>query len=208
MDVPLNVEVYCSDGVCGRSTAIVVERATRQVTHFVVQSEEGEYLVPIGVIVESSPVRIDLRWSREELRAAEPFVKEVPATEEEIAIMSAAMTQSSVMGPYTAPDAAYMVTYLSNATVPQEQVSEGEVAIHRDDRVEATDGDAGKVDELIIDPATNRISHLVLREGHFWGKRDITIPLDQVDHAANGVIYLKLDKKAIGRLPAVQAPKK
>jgi sporulation protein YlmC with PRC-barrel domain len=209
MDVPLNVEVHCSDGACGRSTAIIVLRATQQVTHFVVQDDERiEYLVPIGAIVESSPVRISLRWSREELGRAEPFVREVPLSDEQMAIMSAAMTQSAVMGPYTAPDPAYMVSYMPNATMPEEQVQENEVAVHWNDRVEATDGSAGRVDELFIDPETKRISHLVLRTGHLWGKRDIFVPLDAVDHVVHDVIYLKLDKKAIEQLPAVIAPRK
>jgi sporulation protein YlmC with PRC-barrel domain len=208
MDVPLNVAVYCADGACGRSTVIIVDRATRQVTHFVVKATENEYLVPIEAIAESSSVRINLRWTLEELSHAEPFVKEVPADEEHMAMIADAMTSSSVFGPYTSPDAAYMVSALADATMEEEQVAPGDVAIHQDARVEATDGDVGKVDELIIDPETNRVSHLVLRKGHFWGKQDITIPLDQVDHVADDVVYLKLDKKAIERLPSAPAPKK
>lgn len=208
MDIPLNVEVHCSDGACGRSTAIIVDPATNQVTHFVVQDGEAEYLVPISAIAESSTVSISLRWSLQELAATEPFVREVPADEEQLEIMGAAMAGSSALGPYTSPDPAYIAEALSNATVMHEHIPENEVAIHQEARVEATDGDVGKVDELIIDPETNVISHLVLRHGHFWGKRDITVPVDQIDHVEDDVVYLKLDKKAIGKLPSFQAPKK
>jgi hypothetical protein len=209
MDVPLNVEVLCSDGACGRSTAIIVERATQQITHFVAQNDEGtECLVPIDAIAESTPIRISLRWSREEFSRAEPFIKEVPLSDEQMAIMSAALTQSAVMGPYTAPDASYMVSYMPSATMPEEQVGDSEVAVHWNDRVEATDGTAGQVDELLVDPETKRLTHLVLRKGHLWGKRDVFIPLNEIDHVANNVIYLKLDKKAIRELPRVFAPRK
>jgi sporulation protein YlmC with PRC-barrel domain len=208
MDVPLNVEVHCSDGACGRSTAIIVDPATNQVTHFVVQDGEAEYLVPISVIADSSATRINLRWSLKELAGAEPFVREVAADEEQLEIMSAAMAGSSALGPYTSPDPAYIADALSNATVMQEHIPENELAIHQEARVEATDGDVGQVDELIIDPETNVISHLVLRQGHFWGKRDITVPVDQIDHVEDDVVYLKLDKKAIGQLPSIHAPKK
>jgi len=208
MDIPLNVEVYCSDGACGKSTVIIVERASRRVSHFVVETPENEYLVPIEAIVASTSVRIDLRWTLEELSHAESFVKEVPADEEHLAMMADAMTSSSVFGPYSSPDAAYVVQALSDATMEEEQVGVNEVAIHRDARIEATDGDVGKVDELIIDPETNKVSHLVLRKGRLWSKRDVTIPLEAVDHVAGDVIYLRLDKKAIEQLPAAPAPNK
>lgn len=208
MDIPLNVEVYCSDIPAGRSTAIIVERTSRQVTHFVVKTPEGEYLVPIEAIARSSAVKIELRWTFEELTRAESFVKEVPADDEHLAMMADAMAGGSVLGPYTSPDAAYMVQALSDATMEEEQVPANEVAIHEDARVEATDGDVGKVDELLVDPDTNKVSHLVLRKGRLWNKRDVLIPLDQVDHVEGDVIYLKLDKKALEQLPAAPAPKK
>jgi len=208
MDVPLDVEVHCSDGARGRSTVIIVDPKTEQVTHFVVEAQGIEYLVPIDIITESSPSRIQLRWSGDELTRAEPFVKEVPADEERLEILAGGMTGSSVLGPYTSPDAAYMVETLAAATMQEEQVPHSELALHREARVEATDGGVGQVDEFLIDPQTKRISHLVLRKGHFWGKRDVTIPVDQIDRVEAEVVYLKLDKAAVGQLNSVPAPKK
>ena len=34
----------------------------------------------------------------------------------------------------------------------------------------------------------------MLREGHAWSKRHVTIPIEQVDYAAREVVYLKVDK--------------
>ena len=208
MDVPLDVEVYCSDGACGRSTVIIVEPQTQQVTHFVVQDGGFQYLVPIGVIADSSAVRINLSWSREELRHAKSFVEEVPADEAHLEMMSDAMVGSSVFGPYTSPDAAHMVDALSGATMEQELVPDNELAIHQGARVEATDGTVGSVDEFIIDPGTNKLSHVVLRKGHFFGERDVTVPVSEIERVEDDVVYLKLDKRAVGHLPAVRAPKK
>jgi sporulation protein YlmC with PRC-barrel domain len=208
MDVPLDVEVHCSDGACGRSTAIIVDPRTEQVTHFVVAAEGREYLVPIDAIAESAPSRIQLHLSRAELSNAESFTKEVPADEAHMAILAAEMTGSSVLGPYTSPDAVYMAETMAAATMREEQIPDDELAIHWGARVEATDGDIGRVDELLIDVQTNRISHLVLRKGHFWGKRDVTVPVDQIDRVEEDVVYLKLDKAAVGQLPSVPAPKK
>jgi sporulation protein YlmC with PRC-barrel domain len=208
MDVPLNVEVSCSDGACGRSTVIIVDPKTQRVTHVVVQDEGNEYLVPIGAISDSSATHIRLSWSVAELRQAESFIQEVPADEEHLDMMSNAMVSSSVFGPYTSPDAAYMVDALGDATMEQELVPANEMAIHQDARVEAIDGTVGEVEEFIIDPETNEISHLVLRKGHFWGERDVSVPVNEIDRVEDDVVYLKLDRKSVGHLPAVRAPKK
>jgi len=69
--------------------------------------------------------------------------------------------------------------------------------------VEASDGRIGRVDEFLVDPVTGQISHLILREGHLWGKRDITIPVSEIERIEDDSVHLKLDKQSIEALPAV-----
>jgi sporulation protein YlmC with PRC-barrel domain len=207
MDIPLNVEVLCTDGACGKSTAIIVEPNTEKVTHFVVQVEGSRYLVPIGAIAESAAGRIQLHWSRQELAAAEPFEKTVFAGEDLGAYAAPGMTGASIAWPYGAENE-YMLEAAAAAYVPVEQIPEGEGAIHSGAYVEATDGGVGQVEEFLIDQATGRITHLVLRKGHLWGKKDVTIPLDQIDRVEDDVVYLKLTKEAVGGLPGVPVRRK
>ncbi len=208
MDVPLNAEVSCSDGTCGRSTVIVVDPRTQQVTHFVVVDDHTAYLVPIGAIADSSTSHIRLSWSIAELLQAEPFTREVPADEEHIEMMRNAKGGSPVFGPYTKEDAAHMVNALGDATMEEEQLPPDEIGIHQNARVEATDGTVGEVAEFIVDAQTNKISHLVLRKGHLWGTRDVWVPVDEIDHIEDDIVYLKLNRRAVDQLPAVRAPKK
>jgi hypothetical protein len=42
-----------------------------------------------------------------------------------------------------------------------------------------------------------------MREGHLWGKKEVTIPVSAVDFADADTVYLKLDKKDVKALPAV-----
>lgn len=207
MDIPLDVEVRCSDGACGKSTAIIVEPNTEKVTHLVVRVEGSQYLVPVEAIADSNPDHIQLRWSREELAAAPPFEKAVFAGEDLGAYAAPGMMGASIAWPYGS-DSEYMLEAAAAAYVPVEQIPEGERAIHRGAYVEATDGGVGQVEELLIDPASGKITHLVLRKGHLWGKRDITIPLDQIDHVEDDVVYLKLSKQAVGELPSVPVRKR
>jgi sporulation protein YlmC with PRC-barrel domain len=81
----------------------------------------------------------------------------------------------------------------------------GEVAVARGTTVEATDGTVGQVDDFVVDPATERITHLVLRKGHLWGTRDVTVPVDAISRIDELAVRLKLDKRAVGALPSVPA---
>jgi hypothetical protein len=44
---------------------------------------------------------------------------------------------------------------------------------------------------------------VVLREGHLWGKKDVTIPVSEIERITDDAVYLKLGKKVIATLPTV-----
>lgn len=188
MDIPIDAEVHCTDGPCGRSTHIILNPETSQVTHLVVREHSfTQRLVPVEMVTESSPTRIQIRCSKDRLSQMAPFIQ-------------------AEFVPMGVPSPAYMLwpaSIMESAvvTLEHEQVPAGEVAIDRGSRVEAVDGQAGRVDELLIDRVTGQVTHLVLREGHLWGQRDITIPVEMIDHIEAGIVFLKLKKDQIGNLP-------
>jgi len=186
-DIPVRAEVWCSDGLCGRSDELIVNPTTRQVTHLIVKEEQGSYserLVAVENVAESSPKRINLRCSKEELGRMEHFVDRE-------------FVPTWPIGAYPA------VAEPGVMILAHERVPEGETAIHRGAHVHAVDGHLGQVDDLVIDADSDRITHLVLREGHFWGQKDVTIPVSEIDRIEADRIFLKLDKHAVGELPAV-----
>jgi sporulation protein YlmC with PRC-barrel domain len=211
MDLPLDAEVRCTDGVCGRSTNIVFNPVTGQVTHIVVKSgdvEGGEYLVPIGVITESTPTLIQLQWTSTELTQAESFVKDVFLGEDEEAYLEDAGGSSGMAWPYFKADQEHLSDMLAAGFEQEEQIAPDELAIRRGAEVEATDGRVGTVDGFLVDSATSHITHLVLRAGHFWGHNDVTIPVSQIERVEENIVHLKLDKEAIKNLPTVAAQRK
>lgn len=207
MDIPLDVEVRCTDGACGKSAAIIVDPKTEQVTHVVIEVDGTRYLVPVEAIAGSTPDRIQLRWTREELTASAPFEKVALDGDGTTPLGMPGMTGASMAWPY-GMDGDYMLEATAAAYMPVEQIPAGERAIHSGAYVEATDGGVGQVEEFLVDAATGRITHLVLRKGHLWGKRDVTIPLEQIDRVEDDVVYLKLDKAAIAQLPSVPVRRK
>jgi hypothetical protein len=81
-------------------------------------------------------------------------------------------------------------------------VPTGEVAVRRGDAVHAKDGWIGAVDGLVIDPASDQVTHVILQEGHVWGRKHVAIPIG----AANRVedeIRVDLTKEEIEALPPV-----
>lgn len=197
MDIPMNAEVYCSNKLCGISTYMVLKPATEQVTHLVVKRRHSpytEHLVPIEIVLETTPKRIDLRCSEQELANMEAFL-ETDFMEVKIPRYAGPF----LIGAYAIPDT-------EQVRVEREHLPAGELAIHKGAGVEATDGHVGKVDEFLVDPIDEHITHLILREGHFWGhKKDVTIPVSQIDRLEEETVYLKLDKHSIEALPSTPA---
>ncbi len=67
-------------------------------------------------------------------------------------------------------------------------------------RVEATDGYVGQVDELLINANNRQVTHLVLRERHALRRKEIIIPVSQIDHVYEDIIFLKLDRQNLEKL--------
>jgi len=197
MDIPVRTEVQCSDGVCGRSTYVVIDPVKRQVTHLVVR-EGGlfgnEHLVPVEHVLQTSGGKIQVDCTKEGLAKMKPFLRgdhlpgEVPYL---IYEPSEYMTW-----PYVIADAGMML-------VEHDHVPAGELAVQRGTPVRATDGQVGRVDELMIDPKDDSITHLVVRAGHWWGQKDLTIPVSQIDRIADETVYLKLDREGVDKLPSI-----
>ena len=194
MDMPLNVEVYCADGLCGLSKEVVLDRSSEEVTHLVVKEKRSpreELLIPVDQVMETTAHRIQLRCTRDELAKMQPLL-EVEVRREEI--------PHYIAGPYLLPVGVPDTEYVA---VNRESIPPGEVAVRQGARVEATDGRVGRLDEFLVDPANEHVTHLVMREGHLWGRRDVTIPVSEIDLIEEDTIYLKLDKEQVGALPTV-----
>jgi len=74
--------------------------------------------------------------------------------------------------------------------------------VRRGEHVHATDGAIGRVQGLVIDPSDYHVTHVLLDEGHLWGKKEVAIPISAVTGVADGV-RLNLTKDEVRDLPAV-----
>jgi sporulation protein YlmC with PRC-barrel domain len=200
-DVPLRAKVECTDGPCGESDIVILNPDTLQVTHFVVQDkrlpDRDQRLVPVDQVVETSRDRIRLRCTRAELASMDHFIDTHygPTRQEpEIDWQVDSSVRSVPRATLTAPG------YTKEKT---EHIPPGELAVRHGTKVAATDGHVGHVGELVVDPKTGHISHLVLQEGHLWAKKEVTVPVSAIDYMLEDTVYLKLDKKEVDALPVV-----
>jgi hypothetical protein len=79
----------------------------------------------------------------------------------------------------------------------------GEVEVRRGDPVHASDGWIGAVQGLVIDPKDHHVTHVLLQEGHLWGRKQVAIPIGA--GARVGVeIRLQLTKQEVQELPPLE----
>lgn len=197
IDLPINATVHCLNGVAGRSTYIIGNPMNRQITHLVVKScwpPFLETLVPADKVGETTENQIQLKCTLDDLNKMEPFESEGYVHTE---------TPGYLFAPYIIPGAAYVSDEVDNyILVKRKNIPHDEIALRRGARVEATNGRVGQVDKLLIDSTNMQITHLVLLEGHIFQKREITIPVAQIDHVFEDAVYLKLDRQSVEALPA------
>jgi sporulation protein YlmC with PRC-barrel domain len=206
----IGASVACSDGACGKLSRVVVDPVARSLTHLVVEPPHHlglSRLVPIE-LVESAGEEIALSCSKadfDELEAAEEarFLSESErfgyAPGEVLAWPYYGLGRGiggiglAGMGMGGAPQS---VTF--------DRVPVGEVAVRRDEHVHASDGAIGRIQGLVIDPSDHHVTHVLLQEGHLWGKKELAIPIGAVEEVAEDGVRLSLSKDQVRDLPAIE----
>ena len=194
-------DAVCSDGYRGEVLAAVIDPAARTVTHIVVEPEGRQglaRLVPLDLLDASSD-QMRLGCTEEEfkeLEAAEETLAEfVPGYPGPVQLLPAGWRDAG--GP-TADGGAIL-------RIPEKEtidiVPPGEVEEHRGDHVHATDGDVGQVRALRIEEGSRQVTHVLVREGPLWDRKDVAIPFEAVAGFDDG-IRLSITRQQVQDLPS------
>jgi sporulation protein YlmC with PRC-barrel domain len=201
--ITIGSHVECSDGAAGAVIRVVIDPMARAVTHLVVEPEHRSglgRLVPLALVQTVGPT-VGLRCTTDQLRA-------LPLAEE-----TDFLPGGSGYEDYAAHEAFYWPyfglqggggAYLTNASgvVTRDALPPGEVGVRRGEQVRASDGEIGRVEGLVVDPAAGLVTHVLLQEGHLWGRKQVAIPVGVVASMADG-IHVRMTKHEIDALPAV-----
>ncbi|MHB1776822.1 MAG: PRC-barrel domain-containing protein [Acidimicrobiales bacterium] len=197
-------DVSCSDGSCGELRRVVVDPVARALTHLVVEEKHRQgtgHLVPIE-LVSSSGTEIRLRCTMAQFEALEDA--------EETQFLPGARGQwgygqdQMLSHPYYGLGMGGMGMGMTAGPQPitSDRVPAGEVEVRRAEHVHATDGPIGQVQGLVVDPHDHHVTHVLLDEGHLWGKKRVAIPIGAVTGVDDGV-QLNLTKDEVRDLPPV-----
>jgi sporulation protein YlmC with PRC-barrel domain len=199
----IGAAAVCRDGPCGSVSRVVVDPVARELTHLVVEPEHRSglgRLVPLDM-VDADQGDVQLRYTLAEF-------EKLPSAEE-----TDFLPGGSGYDAYAAHEAYYWPYFgleggadpsiaLASAVETRDALPPGEVGIRRGEAVHASDGAIGKVEGLVVDSAQGHVTHVVLQEGHIWGRKEVAIPISAVERIDQG-ITVKLTKREIEALPAV-----
>ncbi len=190
----------CTDGACGEVTCVVVDPLARAVTHLVVEPKHrhgAARLVPLD-LVDATTGEIRLGCSLAEFEELDPAeeTRFLPGTP---GYPDYDPDQILVMPYYNMGMAA---AYAGPITVTYDTVPLDEVEVRRGDHVHAIDGHIGRVQGLVIDRDSHHVTHVLLQEGHVWGRKEVAIPIGAVTGVDDG-IRLNITKHEVQDLPPV-----
>lgn len=202
----IGAEASCADGPCGKVTQVVIDPVAEAVTHLVVAPAHhggSARLVPLH-LVAGGPHHIRLGCSRADFDRLDPaeesqFVPDLGGYTaygpgEVLTWPYYGLGGGIGMGVGTGADGTQVVTH--------DAVPPGEVSVQRGDRVYATDGPIGRVQGLVVDTGSGHVTHVLLEEGHLWGRKDVAIPIRAVKRTDDG-ITLSIGKAEVRDLPPV-----
>jgi hypothetical protein len=201
-----------SDGYRGQVRAAVIDPVAATVTHLVVEPEGRSglaRLVPLKLAeAEADTDDNDVRAApgKLRLRCTEAEFMNLDAAEETLAEFAVGQTVPVQLIPPGWRGTGEPVAEGGDIPrIPERETVDvtppGEVAEHGGDHVHATDGDIGRLRGFRLDPASGRVTHVLLAEGHLWGRKEVAIPFDKIAGFDQG-IKLSLTKKQVQDLPA------
>jgi sporulation protein YlmC with PRC-barrel domain len=175
---------------------MVLDPIAELITHLIVQprrEHEPARLVPVE-LVDSAADGIRLKCAVADFESLDPAREEqFIASDNDVPDYR---TTDTVAWPYFGYRGARGHLEADDAIPP------GEVEVQRGEHVNATDGHIGQVEGLVIDPASHHVTHVLLQEGHLWGRKQVTIPISTVTRVADRV-EVNLTKQQVQDLPDV-----
>ncbi|WP_329575265.1 PRC-barrel domain-containing protein [Kitasatospora sp. NBC_01250] len=206
----IGADVHCPDGTYGHLKRVVIEPQSARVTHLVIGGRDAtDRLVPVDIVDETAGDAENIRLFRDTAAVAQLDAAEetefLPGSEEHLGYEPGQWLTVPAAG--LSGGGAVPMPLLLDAGAPHavvhERVPGDEVQIRHGDRVEATDGEIGHVQGLLVDPRDHGTTHVLLKEGHLWGRKTVAIPINEVSWQG-GTVTTRLSKAQLGELPPVR----
>jgi hypothetical protein len=230
----IGAQVYCEDGASGELVRVVVDPVKRAITHLVVERRFGQEvgrLVPIDLVEAATERELRLRCTREKFEeleeAEETKFLQAPGgqwgyRQNQMLLMPFFALRGMGMGGMgmgmggmgmggmgmgmggLGMGGMGMGMGMGGMGMGASQQAVSYDKVRRGQRVQATDGPIGHIRGLVIDPSDHHVTHVLLDEGHLWGKKEVSIPITSVTAVDDDGVRLNLTKAQVSDLPPVE----
>jgi hypothetical protein len=202
MRLRLDGKLRLSDRARAKLSDVIVDPASRRVTHVVVEARgDVARLVPVSLV--ATPVA--LSCSSDELRACEAIreyaflnLEEYPQgdAEHDVGVESMITTPTADAVGY----GGYAGDLDTGVGLVFDRIPRGDAELRRTSDVESSDGHRlGHLDSvLVIDGA---LTHVVATDGHLWRKHTLAIPIDAIAEISTDRVTTALARAEATALP-------
>jgi sporulation protein YlmC with PRC-barrel domain len=210
-DFKIGVPVHAAEGEAGRLKYVVVDPDAEAVTHLVVERGRlgrHDVVVPVGWVEQADASGIRVNATLAELESLPEF--------RAVEFWAPDPTARPVAGHLPA-DMRIWISAYEGLSVPHAprllqrvrlSIDADEILIRRGLPVYAAEADrVGTLDHLLIDPTTQRVTHLVIHCGGWLSQgEDYIASMDQVASVSEYGIHLRLGRAEIGQLRRYRLP--
>ncbi len=212
MEVGIGSTVECVDGDAGKIAAFIVERESMKLVGLVVSKGRivsEAIVVPMEVVRNLEPNRVYLRLTVRELGEEYHRLKESeyvpladewkpppPDSPEELVVTTipAVGSEPPLVPIQSDLEHPFILRELTN--IPEDAVS-----LSGETQIVCPEGPVGKLEKIVLDPTTNKATHIVLRL-HIEPYSSKTVPVYLINQLEEDVIFLKARRVFLENLPS------
>jgi hypothetical protein len=183
----IGAEVSCPDGVCGKVSRVVIHMRARTLTHLVVNDRQLQgRLVPLNLVdVDATTGKIRLRCTIAEFEKLDPAARTM--------LLEGSGADPDIRDQNQLQFSRDPGHILSDPpSVTYDTPPSGEVAVRGGEHVHASDGAIGQIQGLVIDSGSHQVTHVLLQEGHVFGRKVVAIPIGAVTGVNENGIQLNI----------------
>lgn len=205
--------VDAEDGACGELSGVIIDPVAAALTHLVVTPKHHKgfgRLVPVDLVEsDGDPVRLSCtvesflgldEGEDTHFLAASDDAWGYAGRAYSWPYYGAGLTGGTDIGAIDDPE---LGRHSTRQPFAEDRIPLGEVEARRGDRVHAADGFIGSVEGLVVDPSDHHVTHVLLAEGHWWGRKQVAIPIGKMTRR-DQEIRVDLTKEQIEALPPVK----
>ena len=211
MQLRLGTQVRCAGDVVGQVGDVVIDPASRRLTHVVVETHSNEARLVPGSLVhagEADGRELVLSCTKAEfdelgsiLEFSYVSLDEFPESDGGSDVGVETVISMPLYGAEEFGD--YPGEYGSSVGLAYHRIPKGEAEVRRSSAVISADGhQIGAACGFVL--YEDRVTHVVLERGHLWGTRDVTIPIDAVKSIETDELTLSISKDEVSALPSVR----